>query len=79
MLGVHQKPERPGRLAQNGTPIADAVPSLPNGSKGEYILAWLTEYSCTRYVILDDHDCSALGSQVHLYPFWQIRDCASNR
>ena len=52
------------RLAQNGTPIADAAPQLPNGDKGEDILAWLAEHPGARYVILDDHDCFALGPQV---------------
>ena len=52
------------RLAQNGTPIVDAAPRLPNGDKGEDILAWLAENFCERYVILDDHDCFALGPQV---------------
>ena len=52
------------RLARNGTPIAGAAPRLPNGDKGEDILAWLAENSCARYVVLDDHDCFALGPQV---------------
>lgn len=51
-------------LAKNGTPIADAAPQLPSGDKGEEILAWLAEHPCERYVILDDHDCFALGPQV---------------
>ena len=56
------------RLARNGTPIVDAAPRLPNGDKGEDILAWLAENAWTRYVILDDHDCFALGPQVR--PYW---------
>ena len=53
-----------GRLARNGTPIADAAPRLPSGDKGEEILAWLAEHPGRRYVVLDDHDCFALGPQV---------------
>ncbi len=56
-----------GRLARNGTPIADAAPQLPNGDKGEDILAWLSENPCKQYVILDDHDCFALGPQVRAH------------
>ncbi len=52
------------RLARNGTPIADAAPQLPNGDKGEDILAWLAEHPCRQYVVLDDHDCFTLGPQV---------------
>lgn len=52
------------RLAQNGTPIADAAPQLPSGNKGEEILAWLAEHPGEDYVILDDHDCFILGPQV---------------
>lgn len=52
------------RLARNGTPIMDAAPQLPNGDKGEDILAWLEEHPCEQYVVLDDHDCFALGPQV---------------
>ena len=55
------------RLARNGTPIVDAAPCLPNGDKGEDILAWLSENSCTRYAVLDDHDCFDLGPQVREY------------
>ena len=55
------------RLARNGTPIADAAPRLSNGDKGEDILAWLAEHPGERYVILDDHDCFALGPQVRRY------------
>ena len=55
------------RLARNGTPIVDAAPRLPNGDKGEDILAWLAENVWKRYVILDDHDCFALGPQVRQY------------
>lgn len=51
-------------LARNGTPIADAAPQLPSGDKGEEILAWLAEHPGRRYVVLDDHDCFALGPQV---------------
>ncbi len=53
-----------GRLAQNGTPIADAAPQLPSGDKGEEILTWLEKNPCARYVVLDDHDCFVLGPQV---------------
>lgn len=50
------------RLFRNGTPIADAAPRLPSGDKGEEILAWLAEHPDRRqYVVLDDHDCFALG------------------
>lgn len=52
------------RLARNGTPIIDAAPQLSNGDKGEDILAWLAEHPCGGYVVLDDHDCFALGPQV---------------
>ena len=52
------------RLARNGTPIADAAPRLPSGDKGEEILAWLAEHPGRQYVVLDDHDCFALGPQV---------------
>jgi len=52
------------RLAKNGTPIADAVPQLPTGNKGEEIRAWLEQHPCKRYVILDDHDCFTLTPQV---------------
>lgn len=45
----------------------DAAPRLPNCDKGEDILAWLAKNSCKRYVILDDHDCFALGPQVRRY------------
>lgn len=55
------------RLARNGTPIADTAPRLPNGDKGEDILAWLAKNICEQYVILDDHDCFALGPQVREY------------
>jgi len=55
------------RLAQNGTPIVDVAPRLPNCDKGEDILAWLAENAYKRYVILDDHDCFALGPQVRRY------------
>ena len=51
-------------LAQNGTPIAGAAPRLPSGDKGEEILAWLAGHPCKQYVVLDDHDCFALGPQV---------------
>lgn len=51
-------------LARNGTPIADAAPRLPSGDKGEEILAWLAGHPRRRYVVLDDHDCFALGPQV---------------
>lgn len=51
-------------LARNGTPIADAAPQLPSGDKGEEILAWLEKHPCTRYVVLDDHDCFAREPQV---------------
>lgn len=51
-------------LARNGTPIADAAPRLPSGDKGEEILAWLAEHPDRQYVVLDDHDCFALGAQV---------------
>ena len=50
-------------LARNKTPIAGAVPRLPSGNKGEEIEAWLAENPCGRYVILDDHDCFALGPE----------------
>lgn len=53
-----------GALARNATPIADAAPQLPSGDKGEEILAWLAEHPRGRYVVLDDHDCFALGPQV---------------
>lgn len=52
------------RLARNRTPIAAAAPQLPSGDKGEEILAWLAEHPGRRYVVLDDHDCFALGPQV---------------
>lgn len=52
------------RLSRNGTPIADAAPRLPSGDKGEEILAWLAEHPGRRYVVLDDHDCFALGPRV---------------
>ena len=55
------------RLARNRTPIIDAAPCLPNGNKGEDILAWLSKNACERYVILDDHACFALGPQVRKY------------
>ena len=55
------------RLARNGTPIADAAPRLPNGDKGEDILAWLAAHPGERYVVLDDHDCFALGPQVRAH------------
>lgn len=51
-------------LARNGTPIVDAAPRLPSGDKGEEILTWLAEYPDRQYVVLDDHDCFALGPQV---------------
>ena len=51
-------------LARNGTPIADAAPQLPSGDKGEEILVWLAEHPRRQYVVLDDHDCFALGPQV---------------
>lgn len=51
-------------LARNGTPISDAAPRLPSGDKGEEILAWLADNPCSRYVVLDDHNCFALGPQV---------------
>lgn len=51
-------------LARNGTPIADAAPQLPSGDKGEDILAWLAGHPDRQYVVLDDHDCFALGPQV---------------
>lgn len=54
-------------LARNGTPIVDAAPRLPSGDKGEEILAWLAEHPRRRYVVLDDHDCFALGPQVREY------------
>lgn len=53
-----------GRLARNGTPIANAAPQLSNGDKGEDILAWLDKHPYKQYVVLDDHDCFALGPQV---------------
>ena len=55
------------RLARNKTSIADAAPQLPNGDKGEDILAWLAEHPCKRYVVLDDHDCFSLGPQVRAH------------
>lgn len=55
------------RLARNGTPIADAAPRLPSGDKGEDILAWLAGHPGERYVVLDDHDCFALGPQVRAH------------
>ena len=55
------------RLSRNGTPIVDAAPQLPNGDKGEDILAWLSKNVCARYVVLDDHDCFALGPQVRAH------------
>lgn len=51
-------------LARNGTPIADAAPRLPSGDKGEEILAWLAGRPDQQYVVLDDHDCFALGPRV---------------
>lgn len=51
-------------LSRNGTPIADAVPKLPSGDKGEEILAWLAKRPQEKYVVLDDHDCFALGPEV---------------
>lgn len=51
-------------LSRNGTPLTDAAPRLPSGDKGEEILAWLSEHPDQRYVVLDDHDCFALGPQV---------------
>lgn len=53
-----------GSLAGNRTPVDDAAPRLPSGDKGEEILAWLDSHACARYVVLDDHDCFALGPQV---------------
>lgn len=53
-----------GCLARNGTPIAGAAPRLPSGDKGEEILAWLGEHPGEGYVVLDDHDCFALGPEV---------------
>lgn len=53
-----------GRLSRNGTPIAGAAPRLPSGDKGEEILAWLSEHPQEGYVVLDDHDCFALGPEV---------------
>ena len=53
-----------GCLARNQTPIADAAPRLPSCDKGEEILEWLDKHPCSQYVILDDHDCFALGPQV---------------
>ncbi len=55
------------RLARNGTPIAGAVPRLPSGDKGEEIQAWLAEKPAEGYVILDDHDCFALGPEVRAH------------
>lgn len=51
-------------LARNGTPITDAAPRLPSGDKGEEILSWLAEHPGRQYVVLDDHDCFALGPRV---------------
>ena len=51
-------------LARNRTPIADAAPRLASGDKGEEILAWLKAHPARRYVVLDDHDCFALGPEV---------------
>ena len=51
-------------LSRNGTPITYAAPRLPSGDKGEEILAWLSEHPGRRYVVLDDHDCFALGPRV---------------
>lgn len=50
-------------LARNGTPITGAAPRLPSGDKGEEILAWLAEHPRKGYVVLDDHDCFALGPE----------------
>jgi len=55
------------RLARNGTPIAGAVPQLPSGDKGEEIQAWLAEHPVGGYVILDDHDCFALGPEARAH------------
>ena len=54
-------------LARNGTPISDSAPQLPSGDKGEEILTWLAEHPHTQYVVLDDHDCFALGPQVRAH------------
>ncbi len=50
-------------LERNGTPIVDAAPRLPSADKGEEIEAWLSLHPCGRYVVLDDHDCFALGPE----------------
>ena len=55
-------------LERNGTPIFDAAPQGPEGSKGLDILAWLACHSCERYIALDDHDCFFGAPEV--YPHW---------